>query len=81
MGALVKVDKRPNWQKVSEMQQYLTFALGGEMFAVETFEREGDHRIRPAHGGADDAGFIRGVINLRGAVGAGDRPRRALRAR
>ena len=71
MGALVKVDKTAeavNAAKTSEMQQFLTFALGGEMFAVETLSVKeimeyGQLTVVPMM-----PDFIRGVINLRGAV-------------
>lgn len=68
MGALVKVDKTAELAKTSEMQQFLTFALGGEMFAVETLSVKeiieyGQLTVVPMM-----PDFIRGVINLRGAV-------------
>lgn len=65
MGALMKIDK-PN--ESAETQQYLTFALGSEMFAVGTLSVKeiieyGHLTVVPM---VPD--FIRGVINLRGAV-------------
>jgi purine-binding chemotaxis protein CheW len=66
-------------RRASDIQQYLTFQLSGEMYAVgilnvkEIIEYGSLTEIpmMPA--------FIRGVINLRGSGGAGDRPRGALR--
>ena len=68
MGALVKADKRAEPATVAEMQQYLTFTLGGEMFAVGTLIVKeiieyGQLTVVPMM-----PNFIRGVINLRGAV-------------
>jgi purine-binding chemotaxis protein CheW len=65
MGALIKVDKP---KESPEAQQYLTFALGSEMFAVGTLSVKeiieyGHLTVVPM---VPD--FIRGVINLRGAV-------------
>jgi len=68
MGALVKVDKTADPVQTSEMQQYLTFVLGGEMFAVGTLSVKeiieyGHLTVVPMM-----PDFIRGVINLRGSV-------------
>jgi purine-binding chemotaxis protein CheW len=65
MGALVKVEK-PAEQV--DAQQYLTFTLGSEMFAVGTLSVKeiieyGQLTVVPMV-----PEFIRGVINLRGAV-------------
>lgn len=65
MGALMKVDKQ---KEAAETQQYLTFALGSEMFAVGTLSVKeiieyGHLTVVPMV-----PEFIRGVINLRGAV-------------
>ena len=68
MGALVKAEKRVEPAIVAEMQQFLTFVLGGEMFAVgslivKEIIEYGQLTVVPMM-----PGFIRGVINLRGAV-------------
>jgi purine-binding chemotaxis protein CheW len=65
MGTLVKV-KKP--EESAEAQQYLTFMLGSEMFAVGTLSVKeiieyGQLTVVPMV-----PEFIRGVINLRGAV-------------
>ena len=70
MGALVKAGQLlpADAQTAAEQQQYLTFVLGGEMFAIgilnvkEIIEygQLTEIPMMPA--------FIRGVINLRGAV-------------
>ena len=65
MGTIVKQEKQTAPQDV---QQYLTFALGTEMFAVETLSVKeiieyGQLTVVPMV-----PEFIRGVINLRGAV-------------
>lgn len=65
MGTQVKVEK-PN--ETAEAQQYLTFSLGSEMFAVGTLSVKeiieyGQLTVVPMM-----PDFIRGVINLRGAV-------------
>ncbi len=70
MGALVKASKQDIAILVEEEQarQYLTFLLGGEMFAI------GILNIKEIieHGSLTEVpmmpDFIRGVINLRGAV-------------
>jgi purine-binding chemotaxis protein CheW len=65
MGALVKVDK----QVVQEDgKQYLTFTLGSEMFAVETLTVKEIIEYGQLTNVPMLPGFIRGVINLRGAV-------------
>jgi purine-binding chemotaxis protein CheW len=68
MGALVQAEQRPLAEAGGEQQQYLTFMLGGEMFAI------GILRIKEIieYGSLTTVpmmpAFIRGVINLRGAV-------------
>lgn len=67
MSSLVPVHANTQVQAES-VQQYLTFLLGGEMFAIEILNvREiieyGSLTTVPMM-----PGFIRGVINLRGAV-------------
>ena len=68
MGALMKVQKSDAITAAQEEAQYLTFLLGGDMFAIgilhikEIIEYGSltEVPMMPA--------FIRGVINLRGAV-------------
>ena len=68
MGALMKVQKSDAITAAQEEAQYLTFLLGGEMYAIgilhikEIIEYGSltEVPMMPA--------FIRGVINLRGAV-------------
>jgi purine-binding chemotaxis protein CheW len=65
MGSLSRVEKTVD---APDVQQYLTFALGSEMFAVGTLSVKeiieyGQMTVVPMM-----PGFIRGVINLRGAV-------------
>lgn len=68
MGALVKVDSAPAAETHQENQQYLTFMLGGEVFAlgilgIKEIIEYGQLTEVPRM-----PEFIRGVINLRGAV-------------
>lgn len=70
MGALVKAGQEPpaEQQAAAEQQQYLTFVLGGEMFAigilcVKEIIEYGHLTVVPMMPES-----IRGVINLRGAV-------------
>jgi purine-binding chemotaxis protein CheW len=70
MGALVKAGQQlpAERQATAEQQQYLTFVLGGEMFAigilcVKEIIEYGDLTVVPMM-----PECIRGVINLRGAV-------------
>lgn len=70
MGALVKAGQQlpAEQQAAAEQQQYLTFVLGGEMFAigilcVKEIIEYGDLTVVPMM-----PECIRGVINLRGAV-------------
>lgn len=65
MGTLARVEKAA---ETAEVRQYLTFALGSEMFAVGTLSVKeiieyGQLTVVPMM-----PDFIRGVINLRGAV-------------
>jgi purine-binding chemotaxis protein CheW len=69
MGELAKIDERDFYdEEESELQQYLTFQLGDEVFAF------GILNIREIieYGRLTEVprmpGFIRGVINLRGSV-------------
>ena len=70
MGEVVAVDNKslPAQATQEELQQYLTFMLGGETFAI------GILNIKEIieYGNLTEVprmpGFIRGVINLRGAV-------------
>jgi purine-binding chemotaxis protein CheW len=60
---------KPNKLEVQqEVQQYLTFALGTEMFAVETLRVKEIIEYGQLTNVPMMPGFIRGVINLRGAV-------------
>ncbi len=67
MGNLVPVQANARPQAIGE-QQYLTFLLGGEMFAIEIL----NVREIIEYGALTTVpmmpAFIRGVINLRGAV-------------
>lgn len=70
MGALVKAGQQlpADQQAAAEQQQYLTFVLGGEMFAigilcVKEIIEYGHLTVVPMM-----PDCIRGVINLRGAV-------------
>jgi purine-binding chemotaxis protein CheW len=65
MGALVKVDKQVAQE---DGKQYLTFTLGSEMFAVETLTVKEIIEYGQLTNVPMLPGFIRGVINLRGAV-------------
>jgi purine-binding chemotaxis protein CheW len=65
MGTLVKTDKPI---ESAEAQQYLTFALGSEMFAVGTLTVKEIIEYGQLTEVPMMPDFIRGVINLRGAV-------------
>ena len=65
MGALVKVEKQAGPE---DDQQYLTFSLGAEMFAVETLSVKEIIEYGQLTTVPMMPDFIRGVINLRGAV-------------
>ncbi|MDE1943797.1 MAG: purine-binding chemotaxis protein CheW [Betaproteobacteria bacterium] len=68
MGALVKADPGAALAVSQDQQQYLTFMLGGELFAIgilaiKEIIEYGQLTTVPMM-----PGFIRGVINLRGSV-------------
>lgn len=68
MGALVKADPGAAQAVSQDQQQYLTFMLGGELFAIgilaiKEIIEYGQLTTVPMM-----PGFIRGVINLRGSV-------------
>lgn len=68
MGALVKKEEQPEQPEGQDQQQYLTFMLGGEVFAI------GILAIKEIieYGNLTEVpmmpDYIRGVINLRGSV-------------
>ncbi len=68
MGALVKKEAQPERNEGQDQQQYLTFMLGGEIFAI------GILAIKEIieYGNLTEVpmmpDYIRGVINLRGSV-------------
>ncbi len=68
MGALVKTDDQAGTAALQDQQQYLTFMLGGEVFAI------GILAIKEIieYGNLTEVpmmpDYIRGVINLRGSV-------------
>ncbi|MEW5903329.1 MAG: chemotaxis protein CheW [Pseudomonadota bacterium] len=68
MGALVKAEGGALPAQVAEMQQYLTFTLGNEMFAVGTLSVKEIIEYGQLTEVPMMPDFIRGVINLRGAV-------------
>ncbi|HCI13794.1 MAG TPA: chemotaxis protein CheW [Gallionellaceae bacterium] len=68
MGALVKTDKSVEQAKLGEIQQFLTFSLGSEMFAVGTLSVKEIIEYGQLTEVPMMPNFIRGVINLRGAV-------------
>jgi len=68
MGQLMKAEQAVQGVAVADQQQYLTFMLGGEMFAIgilaiKEIIEYGNLTAVPMM-----PEFIRGVINLRGAV-------------
>jgi purine-binding chemotaxis protein CheW len=68
MGELVKVERRAAVAALQDQQQYLTFVLGGEQFAIgilaiKEIIEYGQLTTVPMM-----PDFIRGVINLRGSV-------------
>jgi len=69
MGQLVEIKKESTAEKVDQApSQYLTFAVGGEMFAVDILDvKEIIEYGKPTPIPMMPA-FIRGVINLRGSV-------------
>lgn len=68
MGALVKTESSTVAAQAAEIQQYLTFTLGSEMFAVGTLSVKEIIEYGQLTEVPMMPGFIRGVINLRGAV-------------
>lgn len=69
MNALVKVPAHlPAGQTGQEMQQYLTFMLGGEVFAIGILHIKEIIEYGQLTSVPMMPEFIRGVINLRGAV-------------
>lgn len=66
MGAIVKAENKP--RESAENHQFLTFALGSEMFAVATLSVKEIIEYGQLTEVPMMPGFIRGVINLRGAV-------------
>ncbi|MBI5005500.1 MAG: purine-binding chemotaxis protein CheW [Nitrosomonadales bacterium] len=68
MGALVRTETQVALTQAAEIQQYLTFALGSEMFAVGTLSVKEIIEYGQLTEVPMMPGFIRGVINLRGAV-------------
>lgn len=68
MGALVKSETQVALAQAAEIQQYLTFALGSEMFAVGTLSVKEIIEYGQLTEVPMMPDFIRGVINLRGAV-------------
>jgi purine-binding chemotaxis protein CheW len=68
MGALVKTDSTTVAVQHQEETQYLTFLLGGEMFAISILGIKEIIEYGSLTAVPLMPGFIRGVINLRGAV-------------
>ena len=68
MGALVKTSAVHAVQITEEQQQYLTFLLGGEMFAIGILNIKEIIEYGSLTTVPMMPEFIRGVINLRGAV-------------
>ena len=68
MGALVKTKAVQSVQNIEEQQQYLTFLLGGEMFAIGILNIKEIIEYGSLTTVPMMPAFIRGVINLRGAV-------------
>lgn len=68
MGALVKTETPVVPAQATEIQQYLTFTLGSEMFAVGTLSVKEIIEYGQLTEVPMMPDFIRGVINLRGAV-------------
>jgi purine-binding chemotaxis protein CheW len=67
MGALVKLDN-PDLNQVKDDAQYLTFLLGSEMFGIAILNIKEIIEYGSITNVPMMPGFIRGVINLRGAV-------------
>lgn len=68
MNALVKVEGRAGLAVAQEPQQYLTFMLGGEVFAIGILHIKEIIEYGQLTTVPMMPAFIRGVINLRGAV-------------
>ncbi len=68
MNALVTTDRPTAVAKLAEIQQFLTFTLGSEMFAVGTLSVKEIIEYGHLTEVPMMPDFIRGVINLRGAV-------------
>jgi purine-binding chemotaxis protein CheW len=68
MNALVSVERPAQTSGAEELQQYLTFMLGGETFAIGILHIKEIIEYGQLTTVPMMPGFIRGVINLRGAV-------------
>jgi len=68
MTAMVKSEARTMLSTAQEPQQYLTFMLGGEVFAIGILHIKEIIEYGQLTTVPMMPGFIRGVINLRGAV-------------
>ncbi|MEW6563528.1 MAG: chemotaxis protein CheW [Pseudomonadota bacterium] len=68
MGALVQGQAAVAAQLESDQQQFLTFVLGGEMFAIGILNIKEIIEYGQLTSVPMMPGFIRGVINLRGSV-------------
>jgi len=68
MNALVKVEGQAALSAAQEPQQYLTFMLGGEVFAIGILHIKEIIEYGQLTTVPMMPDFIRGVINLRGAV-------------
>jgi purine-binding chemotaxis protein CheW len=68
MGALAKIEPRQEVVQQAELRQYLTFSLSGELFAVGTLSVKEIIEYGQVTTVPMMPAFIRGVINLRGAV-------------
>ena len=70
---------RPAVMALEEQQQYLTFMLSGETYAISILRIKEIIQYGQLTEVPRMPDFIRGVINLQGRGGAGDRPERAFR--
>lgn len=68
MGALAKIEPHQEVVQQAELRQYLTFSLSGELFAVGTLSVKEIIEYGQVTTVPMMPAFIRGVINLRGAV-------------
>jgi len=68
MGALIKSDQPAETRADLDQQQYLTFMLGGEIFAIGILGIKEIIEYGQLTEVPMMPGFIRGVINLRGSV-------------